>query len=79
MLLADDAWCMPDACGNACGTPPKVTPDVTSRDNHGAAGRNAAFTDGHVEWINSPNVDPYFQQAQKDYDDMKDQNFETID
>jgi len=82
MLLADDASCMPDNCGNSCAPPgggmSKVTPDVISTDNHGAAGRNAAFTDSHVEWINSPNVDPYFAQAQKDYDDLG-LNFETTD
>jgi len=27
------------------------TPDVGPKDNHGADGRNVAFTDGHVEWM----------------------------
>ena len=32
------------------------TPDVGPLDNHGADGRNVAFTDGHVEWIPRPCV-----------------------
>jgi prepilin-type N-terminal cleavage/methylation domain-containing protein/prepilin-type processing-associated H-X9-DG protein len=78
MLAADDSHYMPDKCGTGAGPASKVTPDVDSLDNHGAAGRNAVFTDGHVEWINNPDVDPFFKQAQDDYDALN-LHFETID
>jgi len=73
MLMADDSWQQ-----TSSGCAPKCTPDVDSRDNHGADGRNALFTDGHVEWINIPNIDSWFQQAQADYDAMG-LHFETVD
>ncbi len=74
MLMADESHWMYGHCGKACGDPLKpittwkVTPDVDSQDAHGAAGRNASFTDGHVQWVNGPNIDKWFQQAQDDYD-----------
>ena len=84
MLMADETWGMHANCGN--GAPPtgEVTPPVDGHDNHAAAGRNAVFTDGHVEWINGGPVNSYFQEAQKDYDDMSAAagvpiNFETTD
>jgi len=68
MLLADDSHYMPNNCAAPCGPPPgKITPDVDALDNHGTEGRNAAFTDGHVEWINGSNVDPYFQEIDADF------------
>lgn len=73
MLLADDSH------NQVKGSVP-VTPDVDSRDNHGAEGRNAVFTDGHGEWIRGGSINPplpWFVDAQKDYDDMG-FNFETI-
>ncbi len=81
ILLADDSHYMPSSCGNACGpSPAKVTPDVDGLDNHGAEGRNAAFTDGHVEWIASPSVDSQYNDAISDYDNMVPKvNFQTID
>ena len=78
MLMADDSHYMPDKCGQGCGPMNKVTPDVDSLDNHGADGRNAVFTDGHVEWINGPSIDKWFQQAQSDYD-TNSIHFETVD
>ena len=48
-----------------------------SRDNHGADGRNAAFTDGHVEWINGQSVDQYFLDAQADFD-TNNIHFQTV-
>jgi prepilin-type processing-associated H-X9-DG protein len=82
LLLADDSHYMPSHCANPCGPPPsKVTPNVDGRDNHGAEGRNAAFTDGHVEWIASPNVDPYFQAIDADYHPFAPNGlgYETVD
>ncbi|HVM61430.1 MAG TPA: type II secretion system protein [Verrucomicrobiae bacterium] len=82
MLLADDAHCMPSSCGAACGGPPaKITPDVDGLDAHGSEGRNAAFTDGHVQWIESANVDPYFADIDADYHphDPNGLGYETLD
>ena len=61
LLMADDSY------KQIQGSNP-VAPDVESRDNHGTAGRNALFSDGHVQWINGPNINPYFQTIQEDYD-----------
>jgi len=83
MLLADDSHYMPDNCAQPCGpsTPGKITPDVDALDNHGAEGRNAAFTDGHVEWISGPNVDRYFTDIDADYHpfDAGGKAYETLD
>ena len=78
MLLADDSHYMPDNCAKPCGPKNQITPDVDALDNHGAAGRNAAFTDGHVEWINSPNLDRYFQETDADYRSLG-LGYETVD
>jgi prepilin-type N-terminal cleavage/methylation domain-containing protein/prepilin-type processing-associated H-X9-DG protein len=78
MLMADDSHYMAAKCGKGAGPAGKVTPDVDSLDNHGAEGRNAVFTDGHVEWINVSNVDRWFAEAQADYDALG-LHFETID
>ena len=67
MLLADDSHYMPNSCAAPTGPNNKITPDVDGLDNHGTEGRNAAFTDGHVEWINGPSVDKYFQDIDADY------------
>jgi prepilin-type N-terminal cleavage/methylation domain-containing protein/prepilin-type processing-associated H-X9-DG protein len=93
VLLADETWGMHDNCGaNAqpCG---QVTPPVSATDNHGIAGRNAVFTDGHVEWVlgggcdvgTGPNdmrdIDKYLGPGgdlQLDYN-ASGLNFETID
>jgi prepilin-type processing-associated H-X9-DG protein len=50
-------------------------------DAHGSDGRNAAFTDGHVEWINSPRVNPYFADIDADYNPNTPNglNYETLD
>jgi prepilin-type N-terminal cleavage/methylation domain-containing protein/prepilin-type processing-associated H-X9-DG protein len=71
MFLADESW-------QQEGISAPFTPDVEPVDNHGVAGRNLAFTDGHVEWISGPSVDKWFQEAQYDYDQVG-LNFETID
>jgi prepilin-type N-terminal cleavage/methylation domain-containing protein/prepilin-type processing-associated H-X9-DG protein len=78
MMLADDTYGMPGNCGTQAPPTSEVTPPVGPRDNHGAEGRNAAFTDGHVEWINRPDVNPWFEEARKDYDYMG-VNFQTTD
>ena len=78
MLMADESWGMHANCGKAAPPTGEVTPSVDSNDNHGSAGRNAVFTDGHVEWVNGPSVNSYFDEAQKDYDDLG-LNFETVD
>jgi prepilin-type N-terminal cleavage/methylation domain-containing protein/prepilin-type processing-associated H-X9-DG protein len=78
MLLADDSHYMPDHCAAPCGPKNQITPDVDGLDNHGASGRNAAFTDGHVEWINSPNLDRYFQETDADYRSLG-LGYETVD
>jgi prepilin-type N-terminal cleavage/methylation domain-containing protein/prepilin-type processing-associated H-X9-DG protein len=81
LLLADDSHYMPNSCGAPCGPDGKITPDVDALDNHGAEGRNAAFTDGHVEWINGGNVDKYYQDIDDDYHphDPGGLNYETVD
>ena len=56
-LLADDTWGMYANCGNNANPCGQVTPPVSSSDNHGTAGRNAVFTDGHVEWVNGGGCD----------------------
>jgi prepilin-type N-terminal cleavage/methylation domain-containing protein/prepilin-type processing-associated H-X9-DG protein len=52
VLLADETYGMHANCGNNAPPTTDVTPPVSSEDNHGVAGRNAVFTDGHVEWVN---------------------------
>ena len=84
MLMADETWGMHGACGAAAppSTTGQVTPDVGSKDNHGDEGRNAVFTDGHVEWCKGPSIDKWFNEAQADYDKMPAPptvGFETID
>jgi len=60
-LLADETWGMHANCGNSAPTTAggcsQVTPPVDSHDNHSTAGRNAVFTDGHVEWVNGQGCD----------------------
>jgi prepilin-type N-terminal cleavage/methylation domain-containing protein/prepilin-type processing-associated H-X9-DG protein len=81
MLLADDSHYMPNSCAAPCGPDDKITPDVDALDNHGADGRNAAFTDGHAEWINGASVDSYFQDIDADYHphDPNGLGYETLD
>ena len=82
MLLADESWGMHADCGKPAQPTGEVTPSVDSHDNHGSAGRNAVFTDCHVEWINGPSVNSYFQEAQADYDNIPPvgtYHFETVD
>ena len=84
LLLADDTWGMAGNCGNNAPPTGEVTPPVTSRDNHGAEGRNAVFTDGRVEWINHAEINSYLTEAQRDYDDLckgcpNGFNFQTTD
>jgi prepilin-type N-terminal cleavage/methylation domain-containing protein/prepilin-type processing-associated H-X9-DG protein len=67
MLMADDSHYMPSSCAQPCGPKSQITPDVDGHDNHGTDGRNAAFTDGHVEWITGSSVDKYFQDIDADY------------
>jgi hypothetical protein len=78
LLMADDSHYMADNCGRGCGPQDKVAPDLESTDNHGAEGRNALFSDDHVQWINSASIDPWFQTLQQDYDFFG-LHFETID
>jgi prepilin-type N-terminal cleavage/methylation domain-containing protein/prepilin-type processing-associated H-X9-DG protein len=73
MLAGDDSS---DQVQNS--NPP--TPDLTGRDNHGSDGRNAVFTDGHVEWCNGPSINPpqpWFDDLHADYDNMG-LHFETL-
>jgi len=78
LLLADDSHYMPDSCGKPCGPNSEITPDVDGRDNHGTDGRNAAFTDGHVEWINGASINQEFQDIDADYK-AQGLGYETID
>ena len=59
LLMADESW-RSEGPGN--------TPDVDAFDNHGAAGRNTLYTDGHVQWINGPSVSNLFGEIVADYD-----------
>ena len=77
MILADDSSRQTNPSKADDDGITRVTPWVYSRDNHGVDGRNAAFTDGHVEWINGQAVDSYFQDAQADYDAMG-LHFQTV-
>ena len=78
LLMADDTWGMPQHCGNSAPPTGEVMPPVGPRDNHGADGRNALFSDGHVAWINSNRVDQLLQPAMADYDDLG-LHFEIVD
>lgn len=60
LLLADETW-QNESLG--------VTPDADPIDNHGTEGRNVAFTDGHVEWINGPSVNHLWGTIIADYTD----------
>jgi prepilin-type N-terminal cleavage/methylation domain-containing protein/prepilin-type processing-associated H-X9-DG protein len=81
LLLADDSHYMPGHCAQPCGPNSQITPDVDGLDAHGADGRNAAFTDGHVEWINGPSVNSYFADIDADYhpNDPNGLGYETLD
>jgi len=83
MLLADDSHYMPDNCAAPCGPDNQITPAVDALDNHGADGRNAAFTDGHVEWINGPSIpEKYWTDINSDYnptDPTTPKGYETLD
>ncbi len=43
------------------------TPDMTATDNHRTDGRNVAYTDGHVQWINGPSVTNLYTLIQQDW------------
>jgi prepilin-type N-terminal cleavage/methylation domain-containing protein/prepilin-type processing-associated H-X9-DG protein len=58
LLLADETW-----QNESLGT----TPDADPVDNHGTEGRNAAFTDGHVQWVNGPGVNSLWGEIIADY------------
>ena len=51
LLMADETWGMHASCANTAQPCGQVTPPVSSADNHGTAGRNALFSDGHVLWV----------------------------
>jgi prepilin-type N-terminal cleavage/methylation domain-containing protein/prepilin-type processing-associated H-X9-DG protein len=57
VLMADETWGMHTTCGNNAQPCNQVTPPVSTQDNHGADGRNAVFTDGHVEWVQGGGCD----------------------
>jgi prepilin-type N-terminal cleavage/methylation domain-containing protein/prepilin-type processing-associated H-X9-DG protein len=59
ILLADDTYGMqgPSNCGANVQPCNQITPPVSAQDKHGTAGRNAVFTDGHVEWIKGEGCD----------------------
>ncbi len=87
LIVADDTWGMPAACGNNAQPCGQVTPPVSPQDNHGTDGRNAVFTDGHVEWIKGgtcdlkTDINKYLgpgSDIQMDYD-AAGVNFETTD
>lgn len=44
-----------------------LTPDVTAADNHGTDGRNVAFTDGHVGWIDGVSVTNLYGNIAQDW------------
>jgi prepilin-type processing-associated H-X9-DG protein len=45
-----------------------TTPDLKPSDNHGTAGRNYLFTDGHVEWRNGAKVpSEFWDSINEDY------------
>jgi prepilin-type N-terminal cleavage/methylation domain-containing protein/prepilin-type processing-associated H-X9-DG protein len=95
VLLADETAYMHGACGANNGACNQVTPPVSSFDNHGTAGRNAVFTDGHVEWVNGGgcdvgaapgdmrDIDRYLGaggELQADYDNLNiGLHYETVD
>jgi prepilin-type N-terminal cleavage/methylation domain-containing protein/prepilin-type processing-associated H-X9-DG protein len=93
LLAADDTYGMAANCGGNAQPCGQVTPNVSSVDNHGTDGRNAVFTDGHVEWIKGEgcdvdntkggmrDVDRYLgpgSDLQLDYDSLG-YHFETTD
>jgi prepilin-type N-terminal cleavage/methylation domain-containing protein/prepilin-type processing-associated H-X9-DG protein len=57
VLVADETYGMHTACGANAQPCNQVTPPVSSQDNHGTDGRNAVFTDGHVEWVKGEGCD----------------------
>ncbi len=61
LLMADETW-QNESLG--------VTPDADPIDNHGTEGRNAAFTDGHVQWVNSSTVNHLWSEIITDYTDV---------
>jgi prepilin-type N-terminal cleavage/methylation domain-containing protein/prepilin-type processing-associated H-X9-DG protein len=93
LLVADETWGMHANCGSSAQPCNQVTPPVSAQDNHGTDGRNAVFTDGHVEWVKGGgcdtggtkdgmrDVDKYVGAGgdlQLDYDSLG-LHFETID
>ena len=91
VLLADETANMHANCGGNVAPCGQVTPPVSSFDNHGTAGRNAVFTDGHCEWVNggscdlSTDINKFVgpgSELQLDYDEFPPKNsvgFETVD
>jgi prepilin-type processing-associated H-X9-DG protein len=67
VLVADETWDMRGHCGGNAQPCGQVTPPVSSPDNHGTDGRNAVFSDGHVEWVKGGGCDVGANQA-----DMRD-------
>jgi prepilin-type N-terminal cleavage/methylation domain-containing protein/prepilin-type processing-associated H-X9-DG protein len=61
LLMADETW-QNESLGS--------TPDADAIDNHGTEGRNAAFTDGHVQWVNGPSVNQLWGPIITDYTDV---------
>jgi prepilin-type processing-associated H-X9-DG protein len=57
LLMADETWGMHANCGGPAPPCTQVAPPVSSADNHGTAGRNALFSDGHVQWVNGEGCD----------------------
>jgi prepilin-type N-terminal cleavage/methylation domain-containing protein/prepilin-type processing-associated H-X9-DG protein len=68
LLMADESNCSEGNPGLGCpGATDSPTWSLRSDDNHGTAGRNTLFTDGHVQWVNGPSVGNLFGEIIADF------------
>jgi prepilin-type processing-associated H-X9-DG protein len=58
LILADEHW---DSEGNC---PADCRHDLDQFDNHGKAGRNVLFLDGHGQWLPGVRIDAAYQPIQ---------------
>src|SRR5207244_1212741 len=59
LLLADEHW---DSEGDC---PAECSHDLDPFDNHGKAGRNVMFLDGHGEWLPGPSLSKAYESIEK--------------